>query len=315
VGDLFVGNKGPNRDFPGFLICPTCGRALDPDNPSSHSYPANVPPHWGRQRGPRAGSRCPNRTDFTNQVILGHKFYSEVILLGVDLPDTLDAPFWEPAGKAVWYSFGTLLANAAALVLQVDAGELKVGVRAVRRGPGRLHGEVFLYDDVPGGAGYARAIQQNLATILSKALSLGQHCPNPDCSGACYHCLYDYRNQSLHPLLDRSLGTAVLEFLLHGTMLSITKSQADRSGDHLVEFARAGWTVKPGLTIGQHYFPSVLQDSAGQQVALWVIHPLQARPTPAETGAVLAQSGLRSAVHTTFDLERRPFWVLNHLIR
>lgn len=315
VGDLFIGNKGPNRDFPGFLICPTCGRALDPDDPGSHSYPANVPPHWGKQRGPRAGSACPNRSDFTNQVILGHKFYSEVILLGVDLLDTLDAPFWEPSGRAVWYSFGTLLANAAALVLQVDPGELKVGMRAVWRGPGRLHGEVFLYDDVPGGAGYARAIQHNLDDILEKALDLGQHCTNPDCSGACYYCLYDYRNQSLHPLLDRRLGTAVLEFLLQGSMPSVSKPQADRYAANLVEFARAGWTVKPAVTVGTHYFPCIFQDSAGQQIGLWVIHPLQARPAPAETGTILAQSGLRCAIHTTFDLERRPFWVLNNLVR
>jgi hypothetical protein len=210
VGDLFIGNKGPDRDFPGFLICPTCGRALDPDDPGSHSYPADVPPHWGKQRGPRAGSPCPNRSDFTNQVILGHKFYSEVILLGVDLPDTMDAPFWEPSGRAVWYSFGTLLANAAALVLQVDPGELKVGVRAVWRGPGRLHGEVFLYDDVPGGAGYARAIQQNLEAILKKALDLGQHCPNPDCSGctALFHPYPTPKLTVMPPTWSNSLALA-----------------------------------------------------------------------------------------------------------
>jgi hypothetical protein len=274
-----------------------------------------VPPHWGKQCGPRAGSPCPNRSDFNNQVILGHKFHSEVILLGVDLSNALDAPFWEPSGRAVWYSFGTLLANAAALVLQVDPGELKVGMRAVWRGPGRLHGEVFLYDDVPGGAGYARAIQQNLDEILEKALDLGQHCSNPDCSGACYYCLYDYRNQSLHPLLDRKLGTAVLEFLLQGSTPSVSKHEADRYAANLIEFARAGWTVKPAITVGTRYFPCVFQDSAGQQIGLWVIHPLQVRPGPAETGAILAQSGLRCAIHTTFNLERRPFWVLNNLIR
>ena len=81
-GKLFTCNKGPDIDFPGFLICPTCGRELDPDNPGTHSYPANVPPFTGRNRGPRAGSLCPKGSDCTNQVILGHDFYSEVILLG-----------------------------------------------------------------------------------------------------------------------------------------------------------------------------------------------------------------------------------------
>src|SRR5258708_4142569 len=196
-GKLFTCNKGPNPDFPGFIICPVCGRALDPDNPGSHRYPASVPPFSGRNIGPRAGDWCSNTTDFRNQVILGHQFVSEVILLGVDLPATMDAPLQQPSGRAAWYSFGVLVANAAAIILQIDPGELKVGVRAVRRGlDHRLHGEVFIYDDVPGGAGYARAIEQNMQVILEKALELGEQCANPDCGGACYHCMFDYRNQA-----------------------------------------------------------------------------------------------------------------------
>src|SRR5262249_14994059 len=54
MGDLFCCNKGPDSNFPGFLICPTCGRSMDPDNLGSHRYPANVPPHIGKQKGPRA---------------------------------------------------------------------------------------------------------------------------------------------------------------------------------------------------------------------------------------------------------------------
>jgi len=316
VGNLFVCNKGPDpNNFPGFLICPVCGRALDPDDATSHTYPNNIPPHWGKNRGPRKGDPCPNKTDFTNQVVLGHKFFSEVILLGVDLPEELDASFYDPSGRAVWYSFGTLLANAAALVLQLDPGELKVGVRAVRRAPQRIHGEVFLYDDVPGGAGYARAIQQNLKDVLTKALELGEHCPNPDCSGACYQCLYDYRNQTLHPLLDRRLGAAVINFLLKGQIPSVTTEHADRCAAMLAEYAKAGMIVHPNKTVNGIHLACVLEDRAKQKVGLWVIHPLQARPAAHLMQSILAQTGIRCAVHTSFDLERRPFWVMNNLIR
>ena len=314
VGDLFVFNKGSDPNFPGFLICPVCGRSLDTDNPGSHTYPANIPPHTGKGRGPRAGTPCPNKTDFRNQVILGHRFHSEVILLGVDLPQTMDAPFWFPSGRAIWYSFGTLLANAAAIVLQVDPGELKVGVRATKRAPGRLHGEVFLYDDVPGGAGYARAIQDNLEVILRKALDLGLKCDNPDCSGACYQCLYDYRNQTLHPLLDRGLGASVLQYLLYGTEPSLSQLEIDRCAANLIEFARANWKIAQSVKIGRLYFPCILEDNSGTRIGLWVIHPLQARPSAAEVAAIMAKSGIRPAVHTSFDLDRRPFWVMNHLI-
>src|SRR5579875_549153 len=314
-GELFTCNKGPNPDFPGFIICPVCGRWLDPDQLGSHTYPAPVSPFNGRNAGPRAGTRCPNMTDFRNQVILGHRFVSEVILLGVDLPETLDAPYQTPSGKAIWYSFGMLIANAAALILQIDRSELQIGVRAVRRTPGRrLHGEVFLYDDVPGGAGYARAIEQNLEAILHKALELGENCPNPACQGACYHCLFDYRNQLFHPLLDRELGAALLHFVLDQRLPSLNPVQVEQGVLALTEYARTTWEIQSATTLDGQHFPLILRDSEGVQVGLWVLHPLQARPTSDERQAFLSTHGLRCAVHTTFDLERRPFWVLNNLI-
>ncbi|MCL6548980.1 MAG: DUF1998 domain-containing protein, partial [Alicyclobacillus sp.] len=318
MGDLIITNSGPSREFPGYLICPECGRCMDPDNTGKHKYPADVPPHYGKNRGPRAGDDCPNHSNFTNQVLLAHTFASEIILLGVDLPASLDAPFTvrEPAGRAVWYSFGTLVENAAARELQIDPDELKTGVRPVLRAPGRLHGEVFLYDDVPGGAGYARAIDENLKEILNRALDLGRRCPNPDCAGACYRCLMGFRNQGLHPLLDRELGTSVLDYLLNGAMPSLSCARMDACGEALAEYARAEWNILPATDIGEAYFPCVLENrSTGERVGLWVIHPLSARPSRHERQRIHAQHDIRCAVHTAFDLERRPFWVLNNLFQ
>ena len=318
MGDLITTNNGPSREFPGYLICQDCGRAINPDDTGKHKYPADVPPHYGKNRGPRAGDECPNQTDFTNQVLLAHTFASEIILLGADLPPSLDAPFTlrQPSGRAVWYSFGTLVENAAARVLQIDPDELKTGVRPVLRAPGRLHGEVFLYDDVPGGAGYARAIDENLEEILERALELGRRCPNPDCAGACYRCLMGFRNQALHPLLDRELGTSVLEYLLNGAMPGLSRARIDACGEALTEYARAEWNILPATDVGQAYFPCVLENrSTAERVGLWVIHPLSAQPSRQERQLIHAQHGIRCAVHTAFDLERRPFWVLNNLLQ
>lgn len=323
VGDLFTCNRGPHAQVPGYPICPTCGRCLSDEELAQgwHTYPADIPPHpfpgFKGRYGPRAGQRCPTRATaetFTNYVILGHRFHSEVILLGVDLPPTLDAPFYEPSGRAIWYSFGTLVAEAAARVLQLDPSELRVGVRAARRGPGRVHGEVFIYDDVPGGAGYARAINAHLEKILHKARDLSRSCQNPDCPGACYRCLFDYRNQLLHPLLDRALGGAVLEYILDGTLPALTSAAVARAVAALDEYVRLAWQIQPGIRVGEVALARVLEDRHGQRVGVWVIHPLRARPSETERMQVLLASGLRCAVHTAFDLERRPFWVANHLV-
>jgi DEAD/DEAH box helicase domain-containing protein len=316
VGDLFSVNRGPDPRFPGFLICPNCGRALDPGDPGPHTYPASVPPRRGKHRGPTAGSECPNKQDFTNQVLLGHPFHSEVILIGVDLPAGMDAPFWAVSGRAAWYSFGTLVANSAAIVLQVDPGELKVGVRAIRRDPGRIHGEVFLYDDVPGGAGYARSIGSNLEEICRKALEIGTKCANPNCAGACYQCLLDYRNQFIHPLLDRSLGCGILDYLVNDRLPSLDKEDLSRSFELLKEYAQDGYRIQGGVELPNAFIAAILasRKTPEDRIALMPIHTLQARPSKAVRAEIQEELNARLAVHTTFDLGRRPFWVLNNLV-
>ena len=232
----------------------------------------------------------------------------------MDLPPSLEAPFYEVSGKAIWYSLGTLVCNAASIVLGVDPGELQVGVRGVRRGADRLHGEPFLYDNVPGGAGYARAIHRDLKEIVRKALDLASHCDNPQCAGACYQCLFDYRNQYLHPILDRGLGKAILEYVLEGAMPRLTPDELERAVSSLSEYARASYEVGPEARIGNALLSPVLADKQGTKIGVWPIHPLSGRPTAEERASVLARTGLRCAVHTTFDLERRPLWVLNNLV-
>jgi ATP-dependent helicase YprA (DUF1998 family) len=318
TGDLFSCNMGPDRNNPGYDVCPACGRWIQPEDRERgwHRRPSDVPPHEGSYKGPRAGDRCPNPVRDSsphNNVILGHRFHSEVLLLGPDLPLTLDAPADTPAGRALWYSFGTLVATAAARELQLDPGELKVGIRPARRPDERLHAEVFIYDDVPGGAGYARTINANLEPVLDRALTTGRTCPNPDCTASCYRCILDYSNQYLHPLLDRELGTAMLDFLLNGVHPTVDSARAKMTIGAVERYAFPRWTVHPGFEDGSTTIACVLEDGAGQRVGIWPIHPLAARPSNAERLTLLERHGIRAADFTVFDLERRPYWVVNHL--
>ena len=312
VGDLFMRNMGGDRSRPGFLLCPACGRHMVDEPPGPHTRPADVPPHRGFQQGPRAGSPCPNEKQF-QRVVLGHRFSSEVILLAVDMPETLDAGMIAPAGKAVWYSFGTLMAEAAARHLQVSPDELQVGVRPMRDSFGRVQGEVFIYDNVPGGAGYARAIQESLSDITRLALEMGRECSNPYCVGACYHCLYSYRNQRLHNFLDRGLGVSVLEFLLEGRH-PVLNPNSQRAMARAVEtYLDTGWTT---LEESEHleHFGAVYQPPTGEPIGVRPTHPLAARPTSL-LDRLRELTGIVPKVYSSFDLLRRPFWVANDLYR
>lgn len=312
-GTLLVTNNGLQGD--GFVLCPTCGRQIDTDDDPLHRRPADVPPHYGPKRGPRAGDICPARGPCTNQVILLHPFYSEVILLGIELPSHLDAPFTTPAGNSIWQSFGTLIANAATKVLQVDPGELRAGVRPVRRSENRVHGEIFLYDDVPGGAGYARRVRDNLSAILALALQLGNACPNATCESGCYQCILDYRNQALHARLDRPYGTDLLRYVTNKQNPVLDQQRLSRALGAVLDYAKGRCEIRSGFTtpMGEVPFVLVTGDSA---FALWPIHPLSAIPSEADQTLILEggnDAQLRLAVHNLFDLERRPLWVVNHL--
>jgi hypothetical protein len=157
-------------------------------------------------------------------------------------------------------------------------------------------------------------VQANLKEILEGAVELGRQCPNADCPGACYHCLLEYGNQALHPFLDRELGLAVLQFVLEGVRPGLSAERQRTAASELEAFARSSWQIKPGFEQGGTLIPLVLEDRAGQRVGIWVIHPLESRPASDHRQGILSTSGVRPAVHTSFDLERRPFWVLNHLI-
>jgi hypothetical protein len=312
-GTLLVTNNGSQGE--GFVLCSTCGRQIDPDDDAPHRRPADVPPLYGPKRGPRAGDLCPARAPWANQVILLHPFHSEVILIGIDLPSHLDASFTTPPGNSIWQSCGTLLANAATKVLQVDPGELRAGVRPVRRTDGRVHGEIFLYDDVPGGAGYARRVREGLPEIFMLALQLGTACSNATCESGCYQCILDYRNQALHARLDRPYGTDLLRYVATKQDPVLDPKRLSRGLDAVLDYAKGRCEIRPGFTTPMGDVPFVLV-MGGSAFAFWPIHPLSAIPSEVEQKLILeagkdVQLGL--AVHNLFDMERRPLWVVNHL--
>lgn len=319
VGDLIMYNRGEGRDASGFFICPVCGRMLSGDERDAHTFPTDVPPHHGRlaNRGPRGGSRCPHgHAEPTDQVVLVHTFSSEVISLGLDFPDTISTRFWQPGGQACWHSLGSLIATAASLVLQIDRQELQTGARPLLRGT-ELSGEAYIFDNVPGGAGYARAIRDHLPEILDQAERLGRHCSNPDCEGACYQCMLNYRNQNLHDLLDRELGVAMLAYARRGNLPTLSQPRQQELVRGVESYLDLAWEILPGTTLGGLYYPAILRSRTGQfaeDLALRVLHPMQTPPNPLEREGILANHGLRVAAFNSFDLTRRAYTVMTGLL-
>ena len=289
----------------GFQICQDCGLVLE--NITSHSRPL-----W--QRGRWHFPLCPGTG--LNRVVLVHKFYSEVALLRINWCDDLFADPTSRAGKASLYSLGYSLLRASAVFLQVDPAELAMGVQPYKLvdefGSSRIGGDIYIYDTLPGGAGYARAIATNLGKIVRLAKELLQDCPE-NCETACYRCLLDYNNQRSHGLLDRRLAIDILEYVIDGTRPSLSRETERALLERLQLFVTKDSAIEL-MSNDTHGVFAVVKLADVRKAIVKPVHTLSIGRQDCRL-ALVSQTGIVSFVSApAIELERQPFGVWQQLI-
>ena len=91
-----------------------------------------------------------------------------------------------------------------------------------------MEAEVFLYDTLPGGAGFASQLAERGEELIERALHLMENCPE-NCDASCYRCLRSFKNKFEHSLLDRHVGVELLGYLLTGRSPGFNKARLGRS--------------------------------------------------------------------------------------
>lgn len=250
------------------------------------------------------------------KVALGATSVTDALLLRLDGPPSgVNLDPISPRVKGAWFSLAFSLRDAAARELDVGEQELRAGLRIATTGAGH-HGEVFIADTLDNGAGYATWIGQpeNLARVIQRARSTiedsysGSHADA--CDSSCYDCLRDYQNMNYHPVLDWRLAWDMLD-IVEGRDLDVARwrPQGDRRA---AEFADAiGGTVTSFDTVPAVHF---------EGRTLLIAHPLEDSehhmPRRLAMAVAGAENGLgRSAITNTFDLLRRPGFVIADLMQ
>jgi hypothetical protein len=120
-------------------------------------------------------------------------------------------------GRAALYSLGFMMRRAAAVRLDIDERELKVGLRVIQNANGQVRGEIFMSDSLENGAGYSSHLgTPNEADSLLRFL-VGQGSTSfygpliaqshaDVCQTSCPDCLRDFSNLAFHNILDWRLG-------------------------------------------------------------------------------------------------------------
>jgi hypothetical protein len=204
-GQLVVVNHGPSGF--GFNICRKCGYAQAV--PGERINSTNERRGGNRQmfahKDPRNGRDC---NGSAIQRRLGHSFNTDV--LEIRLSGALPARYsaWPADDEPhVWWSLLFALIEGASRALSIRRDDLSGTLYYhTADAPPAL----MLYDDVPGGAGHVRRVNDALPAVLQAAHKHVRECEcGPET--ACHQCLWHFRNQPYHNVLARGLAEAILK--------------------------------------------------------------------------------------------------------
>lgn len=226
----------------------------------------------------------------TKGLVLGTDFITDVLLvaLRVDAPLTL-----VPGVLATDVALRTIceaVTKAACASLELEANELQAEYRPALTAQGRagLEAEIYIYDTLPGGAGFAKHLGDIGLPIFEDALKILESCPD-NCDRSCYRCLRSYKNKFEHDLLDRHLGASLLRFVLHNAAPTLSADRIARSTDLLFEDLDrqdiAGLTLERDKKIsvagvGDVVAPILATSASGAHFAIGLHGPLTPNEPP-----------------------------------
>jgi hypothetical protein len=216
--------------------------------------------------------------------VLGTDFITDVLVVSI----RVDAPIaLTPGMLATDVALRTVceaLSKAACARLELEAKELQAEYRPALTEAGRdgREAEIYLYDTLPGGAGFAKRVGGLGLAVFEEALKVLEECP-ANCDRSCYRCLRSYKNKFEHDLLDRHVGASLLRFALTSAPPKLNPERLSRSTDLLfedlerqglagVQLERGKVIVAPGL--GNVQAPILATNKLGAQYVIGLHGPL-----------------------------------------
>jgi hypothetical protein len=228
---LLVTNRGPREE--GYTYCTKCGLIEPTALPKGVVGAAHRKPFPDSRDG-----NCPGG-GATKGLVLGTDFISDVLLVSVGVTPPLTLIPGVLATDVALRTISEALTKAACLQLELEANELQAEYRPALTPAGRdgREAEIYLYDTLPGGAGFSQRVGKLGLVVFEKALRILQNCPE-NCDRSCYRCLRGFKNKFEHDLLDRHLGASLLRFLIHGTYPALDPGRLTASTELLFQDLR-----------------------------------------------------------------------------
>ena len=305
---LLVSNTGPKND--GYTYCTKCGRVEASTEPS----PALIGPH-AKPYPDDDDKRLCDGISPTRHVVLGTDFITDIALFSMRVAHPLSLKPSHSSTAVALRTISEALAKAACLMLEVEPGEVMAEYRPALTAAGTigLEAEVFLYDTLPGGAGFSTQLAESGTALLRAALHLMTTCPE-NCDASCYRCLRSFKNKLEHSLLDRHVGAELLQYLLTGQLANHTHERLRVSTALLYHDLRRHAPAGTRLDLDAHVTvdgspltaPILARGPGGQQSVVALASPLTPghAADPALAAANLSRAGISLIVEDELVVRR-----------
>ncbi|WP_338041799.1 DEAD/DEAH box helicase [Mycobacterium heckeshornense] len=170
----------------GFQLCQWCGWAQASERGSRRR----------KHKRPESGKECDGPLE---RVTLGHRYQSDVAEF------TFNRVPYHRDQESIWLSTLYAILEGASEALEISRDDID-GALAWSTDHRR---SIVLFDTVPGGAGAAKRIAENIERVLRSAVERVRTC---DCGEetSCYGCLRAYRNARFHEELSRGAALQML---------------------------------------------------------------------------------------------------------
>ena len=233
---LLVTNRGPRLE--GYRYCLKCGR-IDAAARRDSNLSGNHAKPYPDERQPQCDGGAT-----AGGLVLGTDFITDVLLVSINpMPPQMLVPGLLATDVAL-RTLCEALTKAACTSMGLDIQEIQADYRPALTPAGRqgAEAEIYLYDTLPGGAGFVQRVGELGVPVFEQTLAILEQCPD-SCDSSCYRCLRSYKNKLEHELLDRHVGASLLKSLLAGRPSAIDAERIEGSTDLLFEdLARQGVT-------------------------------------------------------------------------
>lgn len=170
----------------GFQLCQWCGWAAAVERGSRRR----------KHHRPENGRDCDGPLD---TISLGHRYQSDIAEF------TFDCVPYMKDQEDNWLSALYAILEGASYALEITRDDID-GALSWSADHKR---SIVLFDTVPGGAGSAKRIAENIGVVLASALKRVTGCECGE-ETSCYGCLRSYRNARFHEQLSRRSALSLL---------------------------------------------------------------------------------------------------------